>query len=170
LPALLAAVEAAGNLAERLDAGAATVTVQRVHGDLHIGRVLRWTGGLSVVGFDAEPPPFDPAVAEAGPAVAAGDGGELAPAARDIARLLASLAEVARVGANRPGMPPEVPGTWYRQAREQVLRAYRSVLASEGRSDLLDETLLAMFEAQERALAALAQATGQASENHAPIG
>jgi maltokinase len=170
LPALLAAVEAAGNLAERLDAGAATVTVQRVHGDLHIGRVLRWTGGLSVVGFDAEPPPFDPAVAEAGPAVAAGDGGELAPAARDLARLLASLAEVARVGANRPGMPPEVPGTWYRQAREQVLRAYRSVLASEGRSDLLDETLLAMFEAQERALAALAQATGQASENHAPIG
>ena len=57
LPALLAAVDGAAELARRLDAGAATVTVQRVHRDLHIGRILRWTGGLSVVGFDAEPRP-----------------------------------------------------------------------------------------------------------------
>jgi maltokinase len=167
LPALLAAVNGAAELAHRLDVGAATVTVQRVHGDLHIGRVLRWTGGLSVVGFDAEPH----RIAASDPAVpAAGDGGELAPAARDLARLLASLADVARVAAGRPGMPPGIPASWYRQARDQVLRSYRSVLAAEGRPDLLDEQLLAMFEAQERALAALAHASGQTTGDPAAIG
>jgi len=135
--------------------GAATVTVQRVHGDLHVGRVLRWTGGLSVVGFDVDPEVVD------GPGpVAAGDGGELAPAARDLARLVGSLREVARAAAARPGMPPEVPLTWYRQARDQVLGAYRSVLAGEGLLALLDDDLLRMFEAQERALTALRAAAG----------
>ena len=171
LPGLLAAVDGATGLARRLDAGAASVTVQRVHGDLHIGRVLRWTGGLSVVGFDAEPHRLDPAADRAAAAVpAAGDGGELAPAARDLARLLASLAQVAGVAANRPEMPVTAPASWYRQAREQVLRAYRSALTSEGRPELLDQQLLAMFEAQERARAALAQASGHASDDRAPIG
>jgi maltokinase len=171
LPTLLAAVDGAADLARRVDAGAATVTVQRVHGDLHIGRVLRWTGGLSVVGFDAEPHRIDTATIPAAHAMpAAADGGELAPAARDVARLLASLREVARVAADRPGMPPAAPGSWYRQARDQVLRAYRSVLATEGRPELLDEQLLAMFEAQEWARAAVAQGTGQPSGDHAPIG
>jgi predicted trehalose synthase len=171
LPALLAAVDGAADLARRVDAGAATVTVQRVHGDLHIGRVLRWTGGLSVVGFDAEPHAIDAAPsAAAHPAPAAADGGELAPAARDLARLLASLREVARVAAHRPGMPPAAPGSWYRQTREQVLSAYRSVLASEGRPELLDERLLAMFEVQEWARAAVAEATGQPSGDPASIG
>ncbi len=154
LPELVAAVEAAGDLAERVRTGAARVTVQRVHGDLHIGRVLRWTGGLSVVGFDAEPDPVDAALP------VATDGGELAPAARDLARLLASLAEVARVASHRPGMPPGAPASWYRQAREQVLGAYRSVLAAEGRADLFDQRLLGLFEAHERARAALGQTAG----------
>ena len=171
LPGLLAAVDGATGLARRLDAGTASVTVQRVHGDLHIGRVLRWTGGLSVVGFDAEPHRLDPAADRAAAAVpAAGDGGELAPAARDLARLLASLAQVAGVAANRPEMPVAAPASWYRQAREQVLRAYRSALTSEGRPELLDQQLLAMFEAQERARAALVQASGHASDDRAPIG
>jgi maltokinase len=154
LPALVADVDAGAQAAERVRQGA-TVTVQRVHGDLHVGRVLRWTGGLSVVGFDAEPEVLD------GPGpVAAGDGGELAPAARDLARLLGSLREVARVAAARPGMPPGAPEAWYGKAREQVLAAYRSVLAGEGLLALLDDDLLRMFEAQERALTALRTAAG----------
>jgi maltokinase len=154
LPALVADVDAGAQAAERVRQGA-TVTVQRVHGDLHVGRVLRWTGGLSVVGFDAEPEVPD------GPGpVAAGDGGELAPAARDLARLLGSLREVARVAAARPGMPPGAPEAWYGKAREQVLAAYRSVLAGEGLLALLDDDLLRMFEAQERALTALRTAAG----------
>jgi predicted trehalose synthase len=167
---LLAAVDGVAELVQRLDAGNATVTVQRVHGDLHIGRVLRWTGGLSVVGFDAEPRRVDASDPAGSDVPAGGDGGELAPAARDLARLLASLAEVARVATGRPGMPPDVPASWYRQTRDQVLRAYRSVLAAEGRADLLDEQLLAMFEAQERARTALAAASGQATGDPAAIG
>ena len=173
LPGLLAAVDGAAELARRLEAGVATVTVQRVHRDLHIGRILRWTGGLSVVGFDAEPRPIggsDRPVPAAPTVPTAGDGGELAPAARDLARLLASLAEVAQATADRPGMPPEVPASWYHRTRDQVLRAYRSVLAAEGRPELLDEQLLAMFEAQERALAALAHARGQTAGDPAAIG
>jgi hypothetical protein len=95
----------------------------------------------------------------AGPVTAA-DGGELAPAARDLARLVGSLGAVARAAAAQPGMPPGVPQAWYRQAREQVLGAYRSVLAGEGLLTLLDDDLLRMFEAQEQALAALNAATG----------
>ena len=152
LPVLLAAVDRTA-LVDRIRRGDAAPTVQRVHGDLHVGRVLRWTGGLSVVGFDAEP-----GTEGDGMPVAPADGGELAPAARDLARLLVSLAEVARVAAARPDMPAGVPASWYRRAREQVLRAYRSVLAGEGRPELLDEDLLTMFEAQERARVALASA------------
>jgi maltokinase len=152
--ALAAAVDAAGGLAERVRTGAARVTVQRVHGDLHIGRILRWTGGLSVVGFDAEPETVD------APLPVAADGGELAPAARDLARLLASLAEVARVASHRSDMPPAAPAAWYRQAREQVVGAYRTVLAADGRADLFDERLLGLFEAHETARAALGQAAG----------
>lgn len=163
LPALLATLDSAHHLADRVGAGADRVTVQRVHGDLHVGRVLRWTGGLSVVGFDAEPDRVErsPQTPVAGP-----DGGPLAPAARDLARLLVSLGEVARVAAHRPGMPEGVPASWHRQARQQILQAYRSALAAEGRPELLDERLLAMFEAQERARAALARATGDPT----PIG
>lgn len=161
LPAPTPDTDGVADLGERVRRGITDVTVQRVHGDLHVGRVLRWTGGLSVVGFDAEPD-----VVEGALPVAAADGGELAPAARDLARLLASLAEVARRATHRPGMPVGVPASWYRQAREQVVSSYRSVLAGEGRAELLDEQLLRMFEAQELARRALGQATG----DPAPIG
>ncbi len=154
LPALLAAVEARG-LPERVQRGAPGPVVQRVHGDLHVGRILRWTGGLSVVGFDAEPGPGG-----SGVPVAAPDEGGLAPAARDLARLLVSLAEVARAAAARPDLPAGVVSAWHGRTRDQVLSAYRSVLLDEGRPELLDEDLLRMFEAQEQALAALNAATG----------
>jgi len=132
-------------LAGDVAAGRTRVLVQRVHGDLHVGRVLRWTRGLSVVGFDAAP---------AVPYLAGAR--TLRPAAADVARLLGSLARVAREAARRPEMPAEVPEAWYREAREQVLCAYRSTLAAEERGDLLDERLLAAFEAAERAHAARA--------------
>ncbi len=41
-----------------------------------------------------------------------------------------------------------------------MLAAYRSVLAGEGLSALLDDDLLRMFEAQERALTVLRTAAG----------
>lgn len=133
-------------LADDVAAGRSQVLVQRVHGDLHVGRVLRWTRGLSVVGFDAAP--AEPHLTGAT---------TLRPAAVDVARLLASLARVAEDASRRPEMPADAPSAWYHRAREQVLSAYRAALAAEERSDLLDERLLAAFEAAERAHAARAQ-------------
>jgi maltokinase len=137
--------DALDGLADDVAAGRSRVLVQRVHGDLHVGRVLRWTRGLSVVGFDAAP---------AAPYLT-GDA-PLRPAAADVARLVGSLARVAEAAARRPEMPADAPWTWYREAREQVLYAYRAALAAEERQDLLDERLLAAFEAAERAYAARA--------------
>jgi maltokinase len=140
--------ESLDELVDDVASGRTRVLVQRVHGDLHVGRVLRWTRGLSVVGFDAAP--VMPSLAGAR---------TLRPAAADVARLLASLARVADEAARRPEMPSGAPESWYGEAREQVLCAYRSTLAAEERTDLLDERLLAAFEAAERAHAA--RAVGQ---------
>jgi maltokinase len=148
---LVANVDRLGRLADEVAAGARRVVVQRVHGDLNVGRVLRWTRGLAVVGFDAAPPEHPPE-----------EGNALRPAALDVARLLASLSEVARRAGRRPGMPAEAPWAWYREARQQVLWAYRTALAAEERSDLLDDDLLVAFEAAEHARSALRR-TAQAS-------
>ena len=159
LGALTADVDRVAALADAVAAGREEVWVQLVHGDLHVGRVLRWTRGLSVVGFDAGPP-VDP------PAVEAPCG--LQPAARDLARLLTSLAEVARRAVANPQLSGDVAWTWQRRAREQVLAAYRSVLQSEDAPALLDERLLAAFEAQERARAVLEAPLGAETVGSAP--
>jgi maltokinase len=143
--------DALDGLAEDVTAGRARVLVQRVHGDLHVGRVLRWTRGLSIVGFDAAP--AEPYLTGAT---------TLRPAAADVARLLGSLARVAADAASRPDMPADAPYAWYRVAREQALYAYRSELAAQERSDLLDDRLLAAFEAAERAHAGHAARTTRA--------
>jgi maltokinase len=160
LPGMLAAVDELGHLAADVQAGRARVTVQRAHGDLHVGRVLRWTRGLAVVGFDAEPS-FGPRSAD----VRTGH----QPASRDLARLLASLAEVARQASLRPGMPPGAPAAWYRTARDQVAAAYRSELTADKRTELLDERLLTGFEAAERAHALTRLARADVDAQPSPL-
>ena len=110
--------DALDGLAEDVTAGRARVLVQRVHGDLHVGRVLRWTRGLSIVGFDAAP--AEPHLTGAT---------TLRPAAADVARLLGSLGRVAANAASRPDMPADVPYAWYRVAREQALEEGFGTLA-----------------------------------------
>jgi maltokinase len=155
LPQLRAAVDGIRELAAEVERGEARVLLQLGHGDLHVGRVLRSTRGLSVVGFDAEPP-VDPAPTPGG----AG----LQPAARDVARLLTSLAEVARRAVLNPQVPEDTAWAWQRRTREQVLAAYRSVLDAEDRAALLDGRLLSAFEAEERARAVLERAATDATD------
>jgi maltokinase len=154
LGALFVAIDGLRDAAEDAAAGRRPVAVQRIHGDLHIGRVLRWTGGFSVVGFDTEPsvdpPPDTPG------------GGR--PATCDLARLLVSLAAIARRACER-GVSWEASAAWRRTARRQVLAAYRSVLDADGRGELFDERLLAAFEAQERARVLLERAAADAAES-----
>jgi maltokinase len=125
--------DAVGALADPRLAGTA---VQPVHGDLHVGQVLRWDGGLAVVDLDGNPVVDDPAAPQ--------------PAARDLAQLLTSLDHVARVTEKRAGRPGSghLAG-WAADAREACLDAYTDRLAGAGRAHLLDERLLAPFMAEQ---------------------
>jgi maltokinase len=125
--------EAVGALAEPLLAG---TPVQPVHGDLHVGQVLSWEGGLAVVDLDGNPVVADPAAPQ--------------PAARDLAQLLTSLDHVARVAEKRAGRPGSghLAG-WAADARDACLDAYTDRLADAGSAHLLDARLLVPFMAEQ---------------------
>jgi maltokinase len=127
------------------------VVVQRVHGDLHVGRILRWAGGLMITGFGDEP---DDDASVLGPQ----------PAARDLARLLQSLGTVARE-VDAATCDDRCVAEWLPGARERLLAAYQAELAVAGRPELFDEPLLAAFEAEHAAHAVVeaARRAGPAS-------
>lgn len=104
-----------------------------VHGDLHVGQVLRAAGRYWVVDLDGDP--------QIGPWLDHG--------ARDLAHLLVSVDTVARVVQRRLGAPDPRALAWADQARHQLLDAYRTGLAQAERADLLDERLLPAFEAEQ---------------------
>ncbi len=141
LGALSAVVDSLETVAAEVEAGGPPVLVQRVHGDLHVGQILRWPGGLVVVDFHP-----NPVVEVRGLSV----GQPMQPAARDIARLLRSLDHVARVVDKGTGFTlTDAVDAWSQTARLQLIEAYRSELESAERTDLLDERLIAPFEAEQ---------------------
>jgi maltokinase len=99
----------------------------RVHGDLHVGQILRAGNTLAVIDFDGNPVVQDE---------------PMQPAARDVAQLMMSLEHVAAI-AERRGF---LPSGWIEPARAEFLTAYRAVLASRGLTHILDERLLPAFE------------------------
>ncbi|WP_088315940.1 hypothetical protein [Kineosporia sp. R_H_3] len=136
---LTAAVDALLDVAADADG----VVVQRVHGDLHIGQVLRWSGGLSITDFDGVPgggvglpDPDDP-----------GATALLLPAAWDVARLLRSVDRVGRTADAKAGFAvTDEVDAWVTEARKELLRAYRAELDAADRRELLDDRLLEAFE------------------------
>jgi maltokinase len=132
-----------------------TTPVQHVHGDLHVGQVLRWSGGLAVCDFDGDPLAGDLSGdirARAG----SGDRADLAaadlsvqPAARDVAHLLVSLDQVGRIVDRQQGFAvTDAVDAWSAEAREQFLEAYVGELRTLGRGDLFEERLIAPFVAE----------------------
>ena len=119
------------------------VPALRIHGDAHVGQVLRWRGGLVLGDFDGNP--------LLAPAHRADPG----PTAYDVASMLRALDHVALVAARRvaggepggweePGAAPGVSGplrAWSTGARASFLAAYREA----GPVELLDDQLLAAF-------------------------
>ena len=105
-----------------------TVPVQPVHGDLHIGQILEWPGGLAVIDFDGNPALRDNANALR------------QPVERDIAQMLLSLDHVGRVVDNQAGWArtAEVEA-WIAASRSEFLSAVGPV----------DEQLLAAFEVEQ---------------------
>ncbi len=108
-------------------AAAGDVPVQPVHGDLHVGQMLRSGDEIVVIDFDGDPvstPPggFDPA-----------DGVERRPAMVDLAALVQSVDHVARVVAKyRPELGAPLD-EFITAATAEVIDAYGEIAAVDRR-------------------------------------
>ena len=118
--ALQRAIDALATMADERQRGdpddQGAVPIQRIHGDLHVGQVLRWSAGLTVVDFHPDPElGFEDLRV----------GQVLQSPARDVARLLRSLDHVARVVDKESGFTlTAAVDAWSATARRQLLDAY----------------------------------------------
>ncbi|MBI1352654.1 MAG: aminoglycoside phosphotransferase [Actinomycetales bacterium] len=109
-----------------------------IHGDLHVGQVLRGPGHrYYVIDFDGNP--LQPLDVRSAPA----------PAARDVAGMLASLDHAARVVIHRTADLTEDGRSrvlaWIPRAQRVFLTEYVRILESASLRDLLDDALLVPF-------------------------
>ena len=110
----------------------------RVHGDLHVGQVLRWDGGYAVSDFDGNP------------VLPAAERDLPQPPARDVAGMLRAIDHVGRIADRRTGhRARERVREWIASARDAFLEAYAATTARAGHPDLLDERLLPAFEVEQ---------------------
>jgi maltokinase len=98
--------------------------LQPVHGDLHVGQVLEWAGGLALIDFDGNPTLPDEANAIR------------QPRERDVAQMLSALDHVGRVVEERHGGDMS---EWIGAARAGFVETVGPV----------DERLLAAFEVEQ---------------------
>lgn len=138
-----------------LDAPITTTTI-RIHGDLHVGQILRWRDGYAVIDFDG-----NPTVADAEP---------YQPAARDVAQPTTSLEHVAQVAIKRRGLDPRAAARWAAEARTRLLAAYTAKLAAAGRPELLDESLIRPFEVEQECRELIYAARHLPRWRYAPMG
>ncbi|MFF5294042.1 hypothetical protein [Paractinoplanes globisporus] len=127
-----------------------------LHGDLHVGQILRWRGGhLAVTDFDGNP--------TAAP--------RPEPVARDLAQLRTSVLHVAEIanrrteGRHRPALLD-----WGREAADDLLAAYRAGLDAHGVPHLLDEKLLRPFEVEQECRELIYAARFLPRWRYAPLG
>lgn len=117
-------------------ASLAGTPLTEIHGDLHVGQVLRYGPGPSYAINDFDGNPVLPAAERA----------SRQPAARDIAAMLASLDHVGRIVLHRDEDADAVAvELWIDQAQAAFLTAYRASLAHAGMGWLLDERLVRPF-------------------------
>ena len=109
-----------------------------MHGDLHVGQVLRWDGGYAVSDFDGNP------------VLTAAERAPPQPPARDVAGMLRSLDHVGRIVDRRTERRHhDQVAAWIAAARASVPRGVHRRLASAGRSELFDARLLHPFEVEQ---------------------
>ena len=101
-----------------------------VHGDLHVGQILRSTAGGELTIIDLEGDPLDsrPTAHES--------------PLRDVAHLLTSVALVGEVAKRRIETTPEAIEDWAVQSAELMLASYVETMDSRGLADLVDVRLV----------------------------
>ena len=107
-----------------------------IHGDFHIGQILcessNGSDRFTIVDFDGSPALSPPKRMMP------------APAARDVAGMLASIDHVARVVNYRTeGINPRVAVHWISQAQQTFIGAYESALTRSGDLEIFDSRLVA---------------------------
>lgn len=149
---------AAGRLRAELAplAAAPATPLIRIHGDLHVGQILRWRDGYAVIDFDG-----NPTVTDADP---------YQPAARDVAQLATSVEHVAQVAVKRRGLPAGRAAGWAHEARDLMLGAYERRLAERGRPELLDKNLIRPFEVEQECRELIYAARHLPRWRYAPMG
>jgi maltokinase len=134
----LRAVEAAARREVATLASVDRTPIMRIHGDLHVGQILRTPDGeLLVSDFDGNP--LAPAEERGMPDAAA----------RDVASMARAIDHVGRVVARRRTDRADAIEAWIVRSREAFLAAYRLGLGD--RIDLFDERLLRPFEVAQEA-------------------
>ncbi|WP_433253418.1 hypothetical protein ACQPYK_09985 [Streptosporangium sp. CA-135522] len=128
----------------------------RIHGDLHVGQMLRWRDGYAVIDFDG-----NPTVTGADP---------FQPAARDLAQLITSLEHVGQVAVRRRDAHPLVISAWAVAARAALESAYFARLDERGHAALLDRSLLRPFEIEQECRELIYAARHLPRWSYAPMG
>jgi maltokinase len=105
------------------------VPTMRIHGDLHVGQFLRWSGGMAVADFDGNP--LAPALERVA----------LDTPVRDVAALLRSIDHLGRIARRRAGSLEEID-PWIARSREDLLGAYLDALEAWRQRSLYDPRLL----------------------------
>ncbi|WP_169943892.1 hypothetical protein [Microbispora sp. H11081] len=137
-------------------ASAPATPLIRVHGDLHVGQILRWRDGYAVVDFDG-----NPTVAGAEP---------YQPAARDLAQLTTSVDHAGQVAVRRRSAGRGATAAWAAAARRDLAESYARTLAEAGRADLLDRSLLRPFEVEQECRELIYAARHLPRWRYAPMG
>jgi maltokinase len=108
-----------------------------IHGDLHVGQVLRSPAGLSIIDLDDDV------------SLPLSERGRPLSPVRDVAQLSSSLDHVGRIVDRRTsGEAALAVDAWVDQARAAFLASYVTTLHAAGRRELFDERLLVAFEAE----------------------
>jgi maltokinase len=130
--------------------------VMRIHGDFHVGQILKWRDGYAVIDFDGNPTVQDPDAPQ--------------PAARDVAQLLTSLEHVGQIAIKRRDGSPQVVADWVRAARMDFLTAYVARLSALGQEAIFDRRLLRAFEVEQECRELIYAARFLPRWTYAPMG
>jgi maltokinase len=105
-----------------------------LHGDLHVGQILKWRDGYAITDFDGHPTAAD----------------RPEPVARDVAQLRTSVLHVAEIANRRTdGHRRDELLRWGRETANDLLRVYRFKLKQHDLGYLLDPALLRPFEVEQ---------------------